>query len=254
MATQSSFVWYDLMTADLKAASAFYEKVVGWKIADSGMPGMEYSILNAGDIMVGGLMQRPPEMGEAAPGWQGHIYSPDVDAHAKRIVKAGGKVHREPADIPDVGRFAVVSDPHGAAFIIFKPNSSEEPARVPDGTVGHIGWRDLRSGNWEEAWDFYSKMFGWTKSEAVDMGPMGTYQMFATGGDRAGGMMTMPPGTPHPCWTYFFNVEAIDAAAARVLAAGGTVIMEPMEVPGGQWVIEAKDPQGNSFGLVAPGR
>jgi uncharacterized protein len=251
----SPFVWYDLMTPDLASATKFYGDVVGWKIADSGMPGMSYSILSAGEIMVGGLMKRPPEMGDAMPGWQGHIYVPDVDDYAKRVVKAGGRIHREPADIPGVGRFAVAADPHGAAFILFKPNTSEQPTKVPMGTAGHIGWRDLRAGNGEEAWSFYSKLFGWEKSEAIPMGDAGVYQMFTTGEEAMdGGMMTKMPHTPGPMWLYFFNVGAIDAAAERVGKGGGKVVMEPMEVPGGQWIIEANDPHGSRFGLVAPKR
>jgi uncharacterized protein len=251
----SPFIWYDLMTPDLASATKFYGDVVGWKITDSGMPGMSYSILNAGDIMVGGLMKRLAEMGDSTPGWQGHIYAPDVDGYAQRVTKAGGHVHRPPTDIPGIGRFAVVSDPHGAAFILFQPNTDQSPAKVPQDTPGHIGWRDLRAGNGEEAWGFYSKLFGWEKSEAMPVPGGGIYQMFTTGSpEMAGGMMTMMPGTPRPHWLYFFNVEAIDAAAARVKRGGGAVVMEPMEVPGGQWIIEATDPQGQRFGLVAPKR
>ena len=250
----SPFVWYALMTPDLTAATKFYGDVVGWKIADSGMPGMSYSLLSAGDVMVGGLMQRAPEMGDALPGWMGHVYVPDVDDYAKRVTKAGGHIHRDPEDIPGVGRFAVVSDPHGASFILFKPTAMEMPAKAPQGTQGHIGWHDLRAGNGEEAWSFYSKLFGWEKSEAMPTPGGGVYQMFTTGDDMVGGMMTKMPDTPGPMWLYFFNVDAIDAAASRVKKGGGKVVMEPMEVPGGQWIIEATDPHGNRFGLVAPKR
>jgi predicted enzyme related to lactoylglutathione lyase len=251
----SPFIWYDLMTPDLKSAAAFYADVVGWRIADSGMPGMAYSILNAGDVMVGGLMQRPPEMGESMPGWQGHIFVPDVDQYAERVKDAGGKIHRPPTDIPGIGRFAVASDPHGAAFIIFRPNTDQNPAKVAMGTPGHIGWRELHAGNGDEAWDFYSRLFGWEKSQAMDMPGLGVYQMFSTGDEpMAGGMMTMMPGTPRPHWLFYFNVEAIDAAASRIKKGGGTLTIEPMEVPGGQWTINARDPQGQAFGLLAPKR
>jgi predicted enzyme related to lactoylglutathione lyase len=216
---------------------------------------MSYSILSAGDVMVGGLMQRSPEMGDALPGWMGHILAPDVDDYAKRVTKAGGHIHREPEDIPGIGHFAVVSDPQGAAFILFKPNSTEPRTKVPMGTPGHIGWHDLRAGNGEEAWNFYSKLFDWEKSEDMPTPDGGVYRMFTTGSDEmVGGMMSKLPDTPGPMWLYFFNTDAIDAAAARVLKGGGKVAMEPMEVPGGQWIIEAIDPHGNRFGLVAPKR
>ena len=249
----SKHIWYDMMTPDLKAAEKFYAKVVGWKIADAGMPGMSYSILSAGDVMVGGMMQTPKgdEGMQNPPRWHGHIYVPDVDAYAKRVVQAGGSIHRDPADIPGIGRFAVASDPQGASFIMFKPNSSEEPKPVPPNTAGHIGWHELAAGDGKTAWEFYSKLFGWTKDRDLDMGKMGIYRTFATGGEAVGGMMTKMPDTPKPHWLYYFEVDAIDAAAARVTKAGGKITMGPQEVPTSQWIVQCTDPQGAAFAMVS---
>ena len=249
----SKHIWYDMMTPDLKAAEKFYSKVVGWKIADAGMPGMSYSILSAGDVMVGGMMQTPKgdEGMQNPPRWHGHIYVPDVDAYAKRVVQAGGSIHRDPADIPGIGRFAVASDPQGASFIMFKPNSSEEPKPVPPNTAGHIGWHELAAGDGKTAWEFYSKLFGWTKDRDLDMGKMGIYRTFATGGEAVGGMMTKMPDTPKPHWLYYFEVDAIDAAAARVTKAGGKITMGPQEVPTSQWIVQCTDPQGAAFAMVS---
>jgi uncharacterized protein len=97
-------------------------------------------------------------------------------------------------------------------------------------------------------------MFGWTKAESYEMGPMGTYQLFATGAGPVGGMMTKPDAIPHPHWGLYFNVSAIDTAAERVKKAGGSVLMGPQEVPGPMWIIQCTDPQGAYFGLVAPKR
>jgi predicted enzyme related to lactoylglutathione lyase len=94
-------------------------------------------------------------------------------------------------------------------------------------------------------------MFGWIKAEAIDMGPMGTYQLFATGNGPVGGMMTKPDMIPVPYWGYYFNVSGIDSAAERVTAGGGKVVNGPMQVPGGQWIVQCSDPQGAVFALVA---
>lgn len=251
----SKFIWYDLMTGDLEAAEKFYGKVVGWKIADSGMPGMSYSILSAGDVMVGGMMAAPEGAGAMGhPMWTGYIHSSGVDADAKRAVKLGGKICNGPEDIPGVGRFAVIADPHGAMFNLFKPNSDQTPAPVPEDTPGHIGWRELHAGDGKTAWDFYSGMFGWTKAQSLDMGALGVYQLFATGGSPVGGMMTRMADTPKPHWLYYFNADAIDAAAARATGGGGKVMMGPHQVPTGQWIVQCTDPQGAEFAMVAPRR
>ena len=85
----------------------------------------------------------------------------------------------------------------------------------------------------------------------MDMGPMGTYQLFKTGDAHdAGGIMTKMPDAPVPFWHFYFNVDDIDAAAARITKAGGKILNGPMEVPGPMWVITAFDPQGAIFAVV----
>jgi predicted enzyme related to lactoylglutathione lyase len=125
---------------------------------------------------------------------------------------------------------------------------------APAGTPGHIGWRELHAGEREGAFAFYSGQFGWTKAEAIDMGPMGVYQIFAIDGAQAGGMMTKTPQTPTPFWLYYFNVAAVDAAMARVTDGGGQVLNGPHQVPGGSWIVQCFDPQGAMFALVGSKR
>ena len=119
-------------------------------------------------------------------------------------------------------------------------------------TMNDQAYTLLAVGN--SAFAFYSGLFSWTKSDAIDMGPMGTYQIFNIDDVQAGGMMTKTPQTPRPFWLYYINVEAIDAAAARATKAGGKICNGPLEVPGGQWIVQCLDPQGAMFAMVAPQR
>jgi predicted enzyme related to lactoylglutathione lyase len=112
----------------------------------------------------------------------------------------------------------------------------------------------LHAGDGEAAFAFYSGLFGWTKGDAMDMGPMGVYQIFKIGDAMAGGMMTRTAETPRPHWLYYINVDAADAAVARVTSAGGRLVNGPMQVPGGQWAVQALDPQGAIFGMLAPSK
>src|SRR5262249_27081795 len=137
------------------------------------------------------------------PCWMGYIEVDDVDRTAARLAQAGGKVHRPPTDVPGVIRFAVVADPQGAGFIIAKWLADDGSQELPVGTAGTVGWHELYALEWKTAFDFYAKMFGWTKAEAIDMGPMGTYQLFATGDAPIGGMMTKPETIPTPYWGYY---------------------------------------------------
>jgi hypothetical protein len=255
-ATPAQFIWYELITTDLDAALTFYRGVIGWSVQDSGLTDRRYAILNAGERGVGGAMPVPPQAveGGGRPGWVGYIDVDDVDAFVDRVKAQGGAVHRAAEDIPGVGRFAMVADPQGAVFIMMKPipPAGGVPPRPAPGTPGHAGWHELHAGDGKSAFDFYSGLFGWTKADAMDMGPMGVYQLFAAGAEPIGGMMTKMAEIPHPHWLYYFNVDDIEAAAGRVKSHGGQVVNGPHQVPGGNWIVQASDPQGAMFALVAP--
>jgi predicted enzyme related to lactoylglutathione lyase len=212
---------------------------------------MDYTVFKAGGIMVAGMAPLSDDVSGMNPPWHGHIHSSDVDGDCRRVSAAGGKVHLPAADIPGIGRFAVVSDPGGASFVLFKPDGSEQPASVAEGAAGHVGWRELHAHDLDKAWAFYEKLFGWKKAGDMPMPDGSTYQMFSTGmSDMDGAIMTMDKSTPQPMWLYYFNVGNIDEAAGRVRKGGGTVLLEPMEVPGGQWALNASDPRGHLFGLL----
>jgi predicted enzyme related to lactoylglutathione lyase len=251
-----SFAWYDLMTSDTHAAEKFYGQVIGWNAKAAGVGDGPYTIFSVGAAGVCGLMPISDAMCAQGvkPCWTGYILVDDVDAYAQHVKAAGGNILRAPVDIPGVLRFAVVSDPHGAAFILFKGMSDAPPATLAPDAPGTIGWHELHAGDGASAFAFYAKVFGWTKSQTIDMGPMGVYQTFATGDQAVGGMMTKMPDSPVPFWLYYINVDAIDAAAARVASAGGKVTMGPHQVPTGQWIVTCTDPQGAWFALVAPKR
>jgi predicted enzyme related to lactoylglutathione lyase len=248
----SGFIWYELMTSDVGAAARFYGEVVGWSMSPAGSPGMDYRQWSIRGATVAGAMAIPEDAAANGmrPLWLGYLNVADVDASVAQIVGAGGASHMPPWDIPGVGRIAMVADPQGAAFYVMAPiGEGTSPSFMP-GQPGHGGWNELHSSDWRASLDFYGRQFGWERSEAVDMGPLGTYQLFNAGGDAIGGMMNSA-ASPRPMWLYYFNVDDIHAAKARVESAGGVVLNGPHEVPGGDWVVHAQDPQGAMFALVA---
>lgn len=254
---EGTFIWYDLLTTDPKAAAEFYSKVIGWK-AEPSEVNPDYTLLFNGDDRVAGLMELPDDAKAvgAKPFWGGDIAVSDVDATVERIKKAGGSVCKAAWDIPQVGRIAVMKDPHGAGFSIMtvkKDCPSVQVASVP-AVPGYIGWNELHAGNGEEAFAFYSNLFGWTKARAVDMGDMGVYQTFMTNDIQGGGMMTRCAEIPQPFWVFYFNVDGIDNAVKRAEKHGGKLLMGPHEVPGGQWIAQCLDPQGAFFAMLSDKR
>jgi len=245
-----NFIWYELTTADKPAAEAFYKAVVGWQMQSFGK-GHDYTVLGAGDGNVGGIGNPPNAWGP--PGWYGYVGVDDVDAVAARVTDGGGSIVRAPADIPSVGRIAVVADPQGVPFMLLRGSVADAapPEAFKPGVPGHVGWNELHTSDWKGAFAFYSQLFGWRKLDAMDMGPMGTYQLFGLSAEPIGGMMNSP-NVPRPSWLFYFTVDEIEAAHRRVVANGGSVLHGPSEVPGGGWIIQATDPQGVVFAVVGP--
>ncbi len=245
------FVWYELMTTDMEAATAFYTNVVGWGTRDASVPDVPYTLFTTAEISVTGVMMLPPDASDVGvkPGWIGYVGVDDVDAATRRLRQLGGAVHVPPFEIPGISRFSMVSDPQAAAFALFKwiEPGHEQPADLS--MRGRVGWHELLADDRETALAFYSALFGWQKADA-EVGAAGTYQTFSVAGQTVGGMVDRPTNVLAPLWLYYFNVGDIDAAARRVRAHGGQLLDNPAEVPGGNWIVQCTDPQGASFALL----
>jgi len=245
-------IWYELMTTDMKAAESFYKAVVGWTTEPFGGAGQDYTALNrSGNVGVGGIMNRPPGV-QAPPFWAMYIAVPKLEDSVAQITRLGGQTHTDVISIPDVGRMQLMMDPQGAAFYIIEPASSERrPEAAPE--IGDASWHELMTTDIDAAMKFYQNVFGWQPGEAMDMGPMGKYQIFNRPHGQIGGMMNKPKEMANvpPNWQIYFRVPDVDAAAERITANGGKILNGPMDVPDGDRVLNAMDPQGAAFGLHA---
>jgi predicted enzyme related to lactoylglutathione lyase len=239
------FVWHELMTTDPQAAVAFYSKVLPWKTQPSGIP--DYTLWVSGKAMAAGLMAQPQSARQAGapPSWLVYIGTPNVDDTAAAALRLGGRVLKAPDDIPNVGRFAVLADPQGAAFALFTPNPMPAGAVPPT----DFSWHDLATSDQQGALEFYTALFGWTRGPAHDMGPSGTYQLIEHGGVQIGGIYKVMDASKPPHWLTYVEVASADRAAEAAKAAGGRVLQGPMEVPGGSRVAHIQDPQGGAFAV-----
>lgn len=116
--------WYELMTPDPARAQAFYTALFGWTAQVSKIPlmsGGAYIEFRNGDAMAAGMMPTPKELlGKVPPHWLPYIAVEDCDASAKAWIAAGGRAEVPPTDIPDVGRFAVLTAPDGATLGVIR--------------------------------------------------------------------------------------------------------------------------------------
>lgn len=242
------FMWYELMTADPAAAQGFYTKVIGWGTAPFEGSNPPYTMWMRGEAPIGGVMALPAEakaMG-ASSQWLPYVGTPNVDETVAAASGLGAKVRVPPTDIPNVGRFAVVTDPQGATFALFKPGSDPGAEGTPQ--VGDFSWHELSTTDSTAAWAFYSQLFGWEKTQSMDMGPMGIYQMYGRGGRTYGGMMNAAPGAPVG-WLCYVQVANVAEVVEKTKAAGGRIVHGPTEVPGGDQIAVGIDPQGAGFAV-----
>jgi predicted enzyme related to lactoylglutathione lyase len=246
---QGRIVWYELLTTDMKAAEKFYSDVVGWTISDFDQSPQPYHMfVRKGEIPSGGVMTIPEGM-NFPPHWGMYVAVDKLEDAVARIKQLGGKELSPIIDVPTVGRMQTMLDPQQAAFSVYESATPHQPDAARE--VGDASWHELMTTDAEAALKFYSQMFGWQESRAMDMGAMGTYHIFKGGSYDLGGMMNKPPEMAQapPHWGIYFRVPDVDAAAERVKASGGKVLNGPMEVPGGSRIVNCQDPQGAHFSL-----
>ena len=260
MTEASNFIWYELMTPDPAGAAAFYGAVVGWSIASSGgqtAGGVDYRMIGRSDGgNAGGVLALNADMlaGGARPTWIGYLHVADVDAAVEAIKADGGAVQMPAMDIP-VGRIAMVTDPQGAPFYIMDPVPPEGGGESDVFSVTEpqrVRWNELATSDPDAAIAFYKKHFGWGQEGEMPMGELGAYRFIQRGDVGLGAVMPLMEDYPVPVWNVYIGVDDIDRAHAAVKANGGTVTNEPMEIPGGEFSMNAIDPQGAPVGFVGP--
>jgi predicted enzyme related to lactoylglutathione lyase len=242
------FVWYEYMAKDTKQAIAFYSGIISWKTEP--FPGVDdYTMWVGSQGPLGGVMALPAEVAKKGipSHWVAHVQVAGVDATVASAQKLGGTVHHPPTDIPNVGRFAVIADPQGAAIAIFQ--SGNEMTLHDTAKPQEFCWNELITSDDAAGWKFYEALFGWKVFQDMDMGPMGTYRIFGIADKQLGGMMKTPPGAPiPPMWMFYVETENLEKSIDAAKAKGAQLLNGPMDVPGGR-IAQFLDPQGAPFNL-----
>lgn len=245
LTVRGQFVWHELWTPNPAGAHEFYANVVGWS-TQAWEQDPSYSMFVGPKGPLGGAVQKRA----GTPQWLPYIGVTDVDAAAATVTRLGGRTQTPPADLPNGGRHAVLLDPQGAPFGIHA--SKATPAPESAAAVGELSWHELATnGTPETAFAFYTAVFGWDEIDRFDMGPMGTYLIFGRNGAQLGGMFDKgaagKPGAAY--WLGYVRVDDLEGAVERAKGARGSVLMGPMDVPGGDRVAQVMDPHGAFFAL-----
>lgn len=236
------FVWRELHTTDVPRAKAFYTELFGWASKPMDMGDFTYEAFGLGDRTFGGFVS-----GKGLGGWHGYLSVADVDASAAAAAKAGGKVLREPMDMPNVGRAALVEDGGGAKVFLFK--SAHGDAEDADGAVGLIHWDELWSRDAAAATKFYAAVAPFELDQMAM--PSGTYHLLKTGDTSRAGIVNAAQGAD-PGWLFFVEVADCDATLGRAQSLGAKTFLPPTDIPNiGRFAV-VLDPDGARVGFIKP--
>lgn len=244
------FCWVELATTDAAAAKNFYASLFGWSATDTPMgPDGVYSMLALDGRDVGALFELTEPLLEAGvePHWLSYLSVSSADDVAERTPASGGRVVREPFDVMDAGRMAVIEDPAGASLAVWQPGTHAGYRVVRES--GSVGWTELATPDPAAVQPFYVSLFGWTvRSERINGVP---YCEFRSDGQAVAGMYRARPGESRPAgWMPYFQVAHCDDKTSRARALGGRVLDSPADVGSiGRYAVLA-DPAGAAFSII----
>lgn len=119
-----AFGWSELASRDPDTAKAFYTALFGWTTRDaSSEEGAQYTEFLVGERSVAGLLPITSRMGDMPAAWTVYFEVDDCGAAIEHATSNGGDVYFGPMEVPDVGQFAVLGDPQGAAFAVIKTDA-----------------------------------------------------------------------------------------------------------------------------------
>ncbi|MGH3696188.1 MAG: VOC family protein [Pseudonocardiaceae bacterium] len=242
--------WVDLMTSDTERSRAFYYRLFGWTAEEPAEEfGGYFNFMKDGALIAGCMAGQQPEMPDV---WSVYLASDDARKTVDATVAHAGVVHVDAMDVADLGTMAVVSDPGGASIGVWRPGR-----HLGFGVLSEPGapsWFELHTRDYQATVSFYREVFGWDTHVMSDTAEF-RYTTLKHDEDWLAGIMDasgfLPEGVPAH-WSVYFGVADTDAALARVVELGGSVVTAAQDTPYGR-LATAADPTGAHFKLVAPG-
>jgi hypothetical protein len=237
------------MTSDVAKAKDFYSNLLGWTSEDSGPDYGNYVTFSSDGHKVAGLMANP---GTGAPdGWNTYLTTEDAQATVDAATAAGGSVLMPVMEVPEQGTMAMLADPAGAVFGIWQPAGHTGFGKYNE--PNSVSWDELHSKDYQASKDFYGKVFGLEYQTAGDTDEFRYFTGQVAGQDVFGLMDSkafLPAEVPSH-WAVYFGVSDVDAACAKAVELGGSIVRPPEDTPYGR-LADLSDPTGANFKLHAP--
>jgi predicted enzyme related to lactoylglutathione lyase len=242
MSTTGEPCWIQLSTDDVDTAISFYGDLFGWSAGEASEEHQGYRMLFRGDQPVAGLV---PMADGAHPTWTVFLSTPDLAGTVERATGSGGQVLVEPMPVADLGSFAELVDPAGAAVGAWQADTfagfttSHEP--------GAPGWFETLTTRYDDAIAFYRQAFGW-ETHVMSDSPEFRYTTLGLNENARAGVMDAAGilGDEPSRWQFYLQVSDTDETVARAVSIGGEVLTPAEDTPYGR-VATLADPAGVRF-------
>jgi predicted enzyme related to lactoylglutathione lyase len=240
--------WVDVTSPELDKSIEFYKGLFGWEAEQAQEPeagGYTMFLLKGKHVAAGS----PPQQEGMPAYWTTYIASDDVDDTAAKIREAGGTVMMDPFDVFDSGRMTVAQDPTGATFGVWqaKEHIGAQLANEP----GTVLWNQCQTSDPARATEFYQAVFGY-EIEEMDMGGEQAFRLLKVDGRGIAGVRELTSEGEPPNWSTVFAVADTDETVAKAKELGGTVLMEPFDLPEIGRLAVLQGPVGAVFQVMKP--
>jgi predicted enzyme related to lactoylglutathione lyase len=242
--------WVDLMTSDVDGSRDFYARLLGWESEDPNPDFGGYFNFTKDGIRVAGGMAAQPDMGPPNI-WSVYLAVEDAAQTVDRARASGAEIYVEAQPVADLGTMAVIGDVGGALIGMWEPGLHRGFGIF--GEPGAPSWFELWTRDYDATVAFYREVFGWDIEVAADQ-PDFRYTLMVEGDQGYAGVMdasAMLPDDAPAHWSVYFGADDTDAAVAKTLELGGSVVVPAQDTPYGR-LAAATDATGSQFKLVGP--
>ena len=238
------FIWRDLMTDDIPSVKNFYTELFGWTYLDIGETDNDYTVvLHNGKPIAGMFRLRDVEQKHGYSQWISYLSVADINQSVNHIKSSGGKIYRDPFELPNRGMVSFVFDSQNAVFAFVKSSSGDPIDQDP--IYNQWFWTELWTNDVDKSVKFYSDLIGYNH-KTFDTRAENQYIVLEKENRPRAGIVKIPFENVKPHWMPYIAVKDPSAIVKRVEQLGGTVYLGTEGIAGNNAAIIA-DPSGAVF-------
>lgn len=238
------FVWWDLMTYDIPSVKIFYSELFGWTYLDVGESDNDYTVvLQDGKPIAGMFKLRDVDPKQGFSQWISYLSVADMNQSINYVKANGGKIYREPFELPNRGAIAFIFDSQQAIIALVKSSSGDPVDQDP--VYNRWFWTELWTNDVDNSIKFYKELCRYN-NRIFDTRADNKYYVLENENRPRAGIVKIPFENVKPHWMPYIAVKDPSEIVKKVEQLGGTVYLSTEGIAGNNAAIIA-DPSGAVF-------